>query len=66
MSATLVFGGLSNLGENVCVKPENGIHLIPTLRVSWCFCAPLLAEAVYATSYHEFNMQIHIIMVNGD
>ena len=34
--------------------------------VWWCFWDPLLAEAVYTTLYHEFNMQIHIIMVNGD
>ena len=29
---TLVFGRLSNLGENVCLKPENGIQLSPILR----------------------------------
>ena len=34
MSATLVFGRLSNLGENVCLKPENGIQISPILRAA--------------------------------
>ena len=32
MYATLVFGRLSNLGENVCSKPDNGIQLSTVLR----------------------------------
>ena len=32
MSATLVFARLSNIGENVCLKPEHEIQLSPILR----------------------------------
>ena len=32
ISATLIFGRLSDLGENACVKPENEIQLSPIPR----------------------------------